>query len=77
MDVIAPLIADREPAVLRNPAQCALHNPPESPQPRLAENVFARAAARLAQRGRPERQGKAPGFGQRPGASQLPSSSSC
>jgi hypothetical protein len=27
VDVVAPLIADREPAVLRKPAQCALHNP--------------------------------------------------
>ena len=63
MDVVTPLIANREPAVLRKPAQCALHNPPVSPQPRLAENVFASAAARLEQRGRPERQGKAPGFG--------------
>jgi hypothetical protein len=32
MDVVAPLIADREPAVLRKPGQCALHNPPVSPQ---------------------------------------------
>jgi hypothetical protein len=28
MDVVAPLIANREPAVLRKPGQCALHYPP-------------------------------------------------
>ena len=28
MDVVAPLIANREPAVLRKPSQCALHYPP-------------------------------------------------
>jgi hypothetical protein len=28
MDVLAPLVADREPAVLRKPGQRALHNPP-------------------------------------------------
>ena len=32
MDVLAPLIADREPAVLRKPGQCALHNPPVAAQ---------------------------------------------
>ena len=28
MDVVPPLVADREPAVLRKPGQCALHKPP-------------------------------------------------
>ena len=28
MDVVSALIADREPAILRKPGQCALHNPP-------------------------------------------------
>ena len=28
MDVVTPLIANREPAVLRKPSQCALHYPP-------------------------------------------------
>src|SRR5215210_1966904 len=28
VDVVAPLIADREPTILRKPGQCALHNPP-------------------------------------------------
>src|SRR5918996_4646 len=28
MDVLTPLIANREPAVLRKPGQCALHYPP-------------------------------------------------
>lgn len=32
MDVVAPLIADREPAVLRKPGQCPLHHPPVSSQ---------------------------------------------
>jgi hypothetical protein len=32
MDVVAPLIANREPAILRKPCQCALHNPPMPPQ---------------------------------------------
>src|SRR5215217_6078964 len=32
MDVVAPLIADREPAVLRKPGQCPLHDPPVAPQ---------------------------------------------
>src|SRR5687768_1838382 len=32
MDVVAPLIADREPAVLGKPGQCALHYPAVSPQ---------------------------------------------
>jgi hypothetical protein len=32
MDVIAPLIANREPTVLGKPCQCALHHPPVSPQ---------------------------------------------
>src|SRR5215210_2345745 len=32
MDVVAPLITDREPTVLRKPRQCALHNPAVSPQ---------------------------------------------
>jgi hypothetical protein len=33
VDVVAPLVADREPAVLRKPGQCALHDPPAAPQP--------------------------------------------
>ena len=32
MDIVAPLIADREPAVLRKPGQCTLHHPPVLPQ---------------------------------------------
>src|SRR5829696_3501481 len=32
VDILAVLIADREPAVLRKPGQCALHNPPVSSQ---------------------------------------------
>jgi hypothetical protein len=32
MDVVASLIANCEPAVLRKPGQCALHNPPVSSQ---------------------------------------------
>jgi hypothetical protein len=32
VDVVAPLIADREPAVLRKPGQRALDNPPVPPQ---------------------------------------------
>src|SRR5215207_9697232 len=28
VDVVAPLIADREPTILRKPGQCALHHPP-------------------------------------------------
>src|SRR5215211_7259268 len=32
MDVVAPLIANREPAVFRKPGQCALHYPPVSSQ---------------------------------------------
>ena len=32
MDVVAALVADREPAVLRKPGQCALHHPPVSSQ---------------------------------------------
>jgi hypothetical protein len=32
VNVLAPLIADREPAVLRKPGQCALHDPPVSSQ---------------------------------------------
>jgi hypothetical protein len=40
MDVVAPLIADREPAVLRKPGQCALlHDPPVPPQ--LLAAVYA------------------------------------
>src|SRR5215208_6037445 len=33
MDVVALLIADREPAVLRKPAQCALHTHRCRPKP--------------------------------------------
>jgi hypothetical protein len=36
MDVVAPLIADREPAVLRKPGKRALHNPSVSTQLRAA-----------------------------------------
>src|SRR5829696_800346 len=32
MNVVTPLIADREPAVLRKPGQCPLHYPPVPPQ---------------------------------------------
>lgn len=32
MDIVAPLVANREPAILRKPPQCALHNPPVTPQ---------------------------------------------
>src|SRR5215210_2486541 len=32
VDVIAPLVADREPSVLRQPRQCPLHHPPVSSQ---------------------------------------------
>ena len=32
MDVVPPLVADREPAVLRKPGQCPLHHPPVSSQ---------------------------------------------
>ena len=32
MDVVAPLVADREPAVLGKPRQCPLHHPPVSSQ---------------------------------------------
>src|SRR5215204_6174289 len=41
MDVVTPLIANREPAVLRKPAQCALHNPPVSPQLLAALNSLS------------------------------------
>jgi hypothetical protein len=33
VDVVPPLVADREPAVLRKPGQRALHDPPVTPQP--------------------------------------------
>src|SRR5215207_8932945 len=39
MDVVAPLVADREPAVLRKPGQCALHHPPVPTQ--LAAALYA------------------------------------
>ncbi len=32
MDVVPALIANREPAILSKPSQCALHHPPVSPQ---------------------------------------------
>src|SRR5918994_5318494 len=32
VDIVAPLVADREPAVLRKPRQCPLHHPPVSSQ---------------------------------------------
>jgi hypothetical protein len=32
VDVVPALIANREPAVLGKPGQCALHNPAVSPQ---------------------------------------------
>src|SRR5215208_742032 len=32
MDIVPPLIANREPAILRKPCQCALHYPPVAPQ---------------------------------------------
>src|SRR5215217_9656536 len=45
MDVVTPLIANREPAVLRKPAQCALHNPPVSPQLLAALDSLSRYPA--------------------------------
>src|SRR5215213_10403678 len=32
MDIVSALVANREPAVLRKPGKCALHNPPVSSQ---------------------------------------------
>jgi hypothetical protein len=32
MDVVPPLVADREPTVFGKPRQCPLHNPPVSSQ---------------------------------------------
>ena len=32
VDVVPPLVADREPAVLGKPRQCPLHHPPVSSQ---------------------------------------------
>jgi hypothetical protein len=45
MDVVAPLVADREPAVLRKPGQCALHHPPVSSQLLAALNALPGYAA--------------------------------
>jgi hypothetical protein len=45
MDVVAPLIANREPAVLREPGQCALHYPPMPPQLLCALNSLSRYPA--------------------------------
>ena len=45
MDVVAPLIADGEPAALRKPAQCALHDPPVAPKLLAALNPLSRYPA--------------------------------
>jgi hypothetical protein len=45
MDVVAPLVADREPAVLRKPGQCALHHQPVSSQLLAALNALPGYAA--------------------------------
>ena len=45
MDVLTPLIANREPAVLSKPGQCALHYPPVPPQLLAALNSLSRYAA--------------------------------
>src|SRR5688572_12766466 len=45
MDVVAPLIADGESAVLRKPSQCALHYPPMPPQLLAALNPLSRYPA--------------------------------
>ena len=45
MDVVAPLIADSEPAILRKPGQCALNYPPVPPQLLAALNSLSRYAA--------------------------------
>jgi hypothetical protein len=45
MDVVAPLIANREPAVLRKPGQCALHYPPMPSQRLCALNSLSRYPA--------------------------------
>ena len=45
MDVVTPLIADGEPAVLRKPGQCALHNPPVPTQLLAALNSLSRYPA--------------------------------
>ncbi len=36
MDISTPLLANREPTVLRKPRQCAFYHPPMSPQPLAA-----------------------------------------
>src|SRR5215204_3224098 len=45
MDVVPPLIADGEPAVLRKPSQCALHHPPVPPQLLAALHSLSRYPA--------------------------------
>ena len=40
MDVVASLIADGEPAVLRKPGQCALYDPPVAPNFSLLSTPF-------------------------------------
>jgi hypothetical protein len=45
MDVVPPLVADREPTVLRKPGQCALHHPPVSSQLLAALNALPGYAA--------------------------------
>jgi hypothetical protein len=45
MDVVAPLIADGESAVLRKPGQRALHYPPVPPQLLAAFNPLSRYPA--------------------------------
>jgi hypothetical protein len=41
MDVVPALIANREPAVLGKPGQCALHNPALSSQLLAALSLYA------------------------------------
>src|SRR5215204_1893407 len=45
MDVVASLIADGEPAVLRKPGQCALYDPPVPPQLLAALHSLSRYPA--------------------------------
>ena len=45
MDVVASLIADGEPAVLRKPGQCALYDPPVAPQLLAALDSLSRYPA--------------------------------
>ena len=45
MDVVPPLVADREPTVFGKPRQCALHHPPVSSQLLAALYAFPGYAA--------------------------------